>query len=41
MHSLLGAGGREINVARNAGGVLAYSTLDERGPLLEVNVLPS
>jgi hypothetical protein len=39
--TLLGAGGREMSVARHSRGALAYSTLDERGPLLEVAVLPS
>jgi hypothetical protein len=37
--TFLGVGGREISVTRHPKGALAYSTLDERGPLLEVAVL--
>ena len=35
----LGAGGREMSVARHRTGTLAYTTLDERGPLLEVGLI--
>ncbi|MDQ3439597.1 MAG: hypothetical protein M3478_04530 [Planctomycetota bacterium] len=35
----LGVGGRELSVARHRSGTVAYTTLDERGPLLEVELL--
>ena len=40
-YELLGPGGREISVARHRTGALAYSTLDENLPLLEVGILVS
>ena len=36
---LLGDGGREMRVAKTASGHLAYSTLDDTVPLLEVGFL--
>ena len=39
--TLLGVGGREMNVARKSDGSLAYSTLDDSAPLLEVGFLSS
>ncbi|HEV2292486.1 MAG TPA: alginate lyase family protein [Tepidisphaeraceae bacterium] len=39
--SPLSVGGREMSVARHGSGTLAYTTLDERGPLLEVGLLES
>lgn len=37
----LSVGGREMSVARHPVGAIAYTTLDERGPLLEVGLLES
>jgi hypothetical protein len=39
--TLLGVGGREMSVARHRSGALAYSTLDDNAPLLEVGILSS
>jgi hypothetical protein len=37
----LGVGGREMSVTRHDRGTIAYTTLDERGPLLELGLLES